>query len=99
TLSDVFGLVRGMSMTPTDAAKIIAQAIRSLVTASVQMMPADEVATMGLEAMAVLWPRALCAQALTRAAGEELALLPHHLLVVQRACSAFVKPRLGPASS
>ncbi len=98
-LVDAFGLVRGVSLAPLDAARIIAQTIKGVVTSSVQMMPGDEVAEMGLEAMALRWPRALSAQALTIAASEQLALLPTHLTVVQRACVAFVKPRTGLAGS
>jgi tetratricopeptide (TPR) repeat protein len=90
-LVKTFGLLAGPAVAPGDAANIAGQVIKSLATASVQVVGITEVVELALEAMATRWPRRLSSQLLERVAAAELALMPQQFESVREACAMFAR--------
>jgi tetratricopeptide (TPR) repeat protein len=85
----VFNLLGGPGVIPGDAARIVAQVIKALVTAPIQMSSVERVVQLALNGMATQWPASLCSQLVARAAADELILLPHQLRIVRQVCADF----------
>src|ERR1051325_702562 len=93
TLEDVFGLLAGPSMTLQDSSLLLVQVVKSNALSGIQTMTTEEIVLLGLEAMAKKWRKELVIHAVTQAAREHLALLPHTLGGVFGVCEIVRKPQ------
>jgi hypothetical protein len=75
-------------------ARVAAKVLKAVATSAIQTVGLEDVTDLCMDGMATRWPAVVCAKAITRAAAEELALLPQHLRTIEAACKAAAK-RLG----
>lgn len=85
----VFSSLGRSAVNPTAAAAIAGVACRTVATELVQVVSAERVAELSLEALANRVPRPLAATLVARAAAEALRLLPRDLDSVRRVCARF----------
>jgi hypothetical protein len=84
----VFDLLGSPAMTLTEASEMAARAIKFAAIQTIERLSCERVAELCLDAMARQWLRISCADALEKAAREELVLLPVPLGRVRQVFSA-----------
>jgi tetratricopeptide (TPR) repeat protein len=87
----VFALLGGPGVIPGDAARLVAQVIKLIVTAPIQIVSLERVVEFALEGMSTQWSALLCSRLVARAAADELILLPQQLQIVRQACADYAR--------
>jgi tetratricopeptide (TPR) repeat protein len=93
-LQRTFATLTFPGLTLRDAARIVAQAVRSEATADIQLVSLDRIVALSLTAMSKGWPVTNAASELMNAVSQELALWPSISARVIQACKAFVQEAL-----
>ena len=91
-ISDILGTL-SILQTVSAAADLFSEVLKVTATATVQMLPIEDLTYLGLEVLASRWPRVAAAQQLHNAAGRKLSLLPLPLRAIQRTCIEFGQGR------
>jgi hypothetical protein len=86
-----FALLGGPTLDLAAAATVVAEALREMSIAPLQVAALTRIVTLALDGLSGRWPAKLCAHSLARSAAARLSLMPGQLKEVQAAIAAYVK--------